>query len=153
MSGNNQFESEAIEAIDRIRDSAQAGFIARDVDDYMQMFSRDVVYKQKDGSILDYERLAAEVLRQLRVIPAIEITRNRDSHHFVDDRFVETVTQSTLITASALFLITRTMEITRKGRYVWSKSAGGWRIVDVEILSDAMKSHWALGFLKPRRIS
>jgi hypothetical protein len=43
--------------------------------------------------------------------------------------------------------------MTRTGRYVWSNVHGEWQIVEVEILSDEMNAHWALGFLKPRRIS
>jgi hypothetical protein len=145
--------TETIAVIDRIRDQAQAAFIARDVDEYMRMFSRDVVYKQKDGTLLDYDRLSAEVQRQLRVIPSIQISRTRDSYEFTTDRFIEVITQETSISASALFLITRTIEMTRKGRYIWSRTATGWHILQVEILSDTTNSHWALGFLKPHRIS
>jgi ketosteroid isomerase-like protein len=138
--------------IDRVRDKAQAAFVARDVEAYMQMFSPDVVYKQKDGTALSYDRLAADVLKQLRVIPSIEIARERESFEVGGDRVVEVVTQSTSIRAPALFLLTRTIEISRKGRYVWSQAGDGWRIIEVEILSDDVKSHWALGFVKPRRM-
>jgi hypothetical protein len=144
---------EVLADIDRIRDQAQSAFLARDVDEYMRMFSPSVVYKQKDGTVLSHARLAAEILRQLRVIPSIHISRIRDSYEFTDDGFMEVMTQCTTITANALFLITRTMEMTRKGRYVWSQAPDGWQIVEAEILSDEMNSHWALGFLKPRRIS
>ncbi len=142
-----------IALVDRIRDQAEAAFVARDVDEYMRMFSRDVVYKQKDGTVLKYDRLATDVLRQLRVIPSLQISRTRNSYEFTDGRFVEVVTQLTTITANALFLITRTIDMKRKGRYVWSKGDDGWQIVEVEILGDDMNSSWALGFLKPRRIS
>jgi hypothetical protein len=143
---------EIIAEIDQVRDKAQAAFAARDVDEYMRMFSPDVLYKQKNGTILTHDRLAADVLKQLRVIPAIEISRNRETFECVGARFVEVLSQSTSISASALFLVTRTIEIARKGRYVWSKDDAGWRIVEVEILSDDVKSHWGIGFLKPRRI-
>ena len=49
---------------------AQPAFISRDVDDYVQMFARDVVYRQKDASVLNYDQVADQVLRQLRVIPS-----------------------------------------------------------------------------------
>ena len=143
---------EIIAEVDRIRDKAQEAFVARDVEEYMRMFSPDVLYKLKDGTVLSYDRLEADVLKQLQAIPSIEISRTRESFELAGDRFVEVVTQSTSISASALFLVTRTIEITRKGRYTWSRDAGGWRIVEVEILSDVVKSHWGIGFLKPRRI-
>jgi hypothetical protein len=144
--------NEVIAQIDCIRDKAQSAFVTRDADEYMRMFSRDVVYKQKNGNVLSYERLSADVLKQLRVIPSIDISRSRDSFAIVGDNAVEVVTQSTTMTASFFFIITRTIEMTRKGKYVWSRGAAGWRIVEVEILSDVVKSHWALGFLRPRRI-
>lgn len=139
---------QTIAEIDRIRDRAQAAFVARDVEEYMRMFSPDVLYRQKNGTVLSYERLAADVLKQLRAIPAIEISRSRESFEFNGARFAELVTQSTSITASALFLMTSTIQITRKGRYVWADNGNGWQIVEVEILSDDAKSHWRLGFLK-----
>lgn len=142
-----------IEEIDRIRDQAQAAFISRDVDHYMHMFSPDVVYMQNNGTALSYDRLAADVLKQLRVIPMIDISRSRDSYEVAGDKFIEVVTQHTSISAPLLYLLTRTVEMTRTGRYVWSNVPEGWKIVEVEILSDDAKSHWALGFLKPRRIS
>jgi hypothetical protein len=145
--------NEVIAEIDRIRDEAQAAFVARNGEEYMKMFSRDVVYKQQNGNALSYDRLAADVVKQLRVIPSIDISRSRDSFAFRADKVVEVVTQSTAITASFLFLLVQTIEMTRKGRYVWSRGPDGWRIVEVEILSDVVKSHWALGFVRPRRIT
>lgn len=143
---------EIISEIDRVRDSAQAAFITRDADEYMRMFSPAVVYKQENGNVISYDRLAADVVRQLRVIPSIEISRVRESFEILNDRVVEVVTQSTSIEAPIMFVITRTIEMTRKGRYVWSRAAGSrWHIVEVEILSDATKSSWRFGFLKPRR--
>ena len=139
---------EIIAQIDRVRDKAQAAFIERDVDEYMRMFSPDVLYTQKNGHVLSYERLTSDVLQQLRAIPAIEISRSRESFEIVDGKFVEVMTQFTSISASALFLVTKTIEITRKGRYVWSKAGDRWRIIEVEILSDEVKSHWRMGFLK-----
>ena len=145
--------TEVISVIDRIRDQAQTAFVARDVDEYMRMFSPSVVYKQKDGTAFNYDQLATHVLRQVRVLPSIQISRTRDSYEFTNDSFVEVMTQSTTVTATAFFVITRTIAMTRTGRYVWSNVHGEWQIVEVEILSDEMNAHWALGFLKPRRIS
>jgi hypothetical protein len=91
----------------------------------------------------------------MNAIPSIKISRIRESYENRDGSMVivEVVTQNTTMTATAFFLLTRIMELTRKGRYVWTKTADGWRIAEVEILHDNVNAHWALGFLKPRRIT
>jgi hypothetical protein len=139
--------------LDRLRDEAQAAFIARDVPGYMRLFSPYVTYKRMNGTTLSYGELTNDVERQMNAIPSINISRIRESYEHNDGSMVEVVTQNTTMTATAFFLLTRIMEMTRKGRYVWTKTADGWRIAEVEILHDNVKAHWALGFLKPRRIT
>lgn len=143
---------EIIPELDEVRDQAQAAFIARDADGYLRMFSREVLYRQADGTTVPYEQLAADIERQMRVIALFDISRTRESCEASGDTVVEVVTQNTSITASAFFLITRTIQVTRKGKYVWTKTVAGWRVVEVEILLEDVQSHWALGFVKPRRI-
>jgi hypothetical protein len=155
----NHFETvamlmdEIVAELDRLRDEAQAAFIARDVPGYMRIFSPYVRYRRTNGVTLNYGELTNDVERQMHVIPSIQISRTRESCDWAGDNVVEVVTQHTTMTATAFFVLTRIMEMTRKGRYVWTKSADGWRIAEVEILTDDVKAHWALGFVKPRRIS
>ena len=138
---------EAIAELDRLRDEAQAAFIARDVSGYMRIFSPYVKYKRTNGTVLNYGELTNDVERQMHVIPSIKISRIRESYEEAAGNIVEVVTQNTLMTATAFFLLTRIMEVTRKAKYVWTQTADGWRIAEVEILHDDMKAHWALGFV------
>ena len=144
---------DAVAELDRLRDQAEAAFIARDVPGYMRIFSPYVKYKRANGLVLNYGELTADVERQMHIIPSIKITRVRESYEQASDTIIEVVTQNTVMTASAFFVMTRIMEITRKAKYVWTQTADGWRITEVEILQDDLKAHWALGFVKPRRIT
>jgi hypothetical protein len=119
----------------------------------MRLFSPYVTYKRLNGTTLSYGELTNDVERQMHVIPSIKISRIRESYENRDDSIVEVVTQNTTMNASAFFLLTRIIEMTRRGRYVWTKTVDGWRIAAVEILHDNVKSYWALGFVKPRRIT
>jgi hypothetical protein len=144
---------DATAELDRLRDEAQAAFIARDVAGYMGIFSPYVKYKRTNGMVLSYGELTNDVERQMHIIPAIKISRVRESCEQIAETIVEVVTQNTLMTATAFFLMTRIMEMTRKGKYVWIRTTDGWRISEVEILHDDVKTHWELGFVKPRRIT
>lgn len=143
----------SIAELDRLRDEAQAAFIARDVPGYMRMFSPYVKYKRVNGTVLNYGELTTDVERQMHIIPSIKISRVRESCEQATDTIVEVVTQNTLMTATAFFLFTRIMEITRKAKYAWTRTTEGWRIIEVEILHDDVKAHWELGFVRPRRIT
>jgi flavorubredoxin len=118
----------------------------------MRMFSPFVIYRQSNGTVLNYSRLTEDVEKQMRVIPAIQISRIRESCEQSDNTVVEVLTQNTTMTATAFFLITRILEMSKSGKYVWTNTADGWRISEVEILKDKLESHWALGFVKPRRV-
>jgi hypothetical protein len=144
---------DAVAELDRLRDEAEAAFIARDVPGYMRMFSPYVKYKRANGMVLNYGELTADVERQMHIIPLIKISRVRESYEQASDTIVEVITQATSMTATAFFLLTRIMEITRKAKYVWNQTADGWRITEVEILHDDVKAHWGLGFVKPWRIT
>ncbi len=76
---------EVVTELDHIRDEAQAAFIARDADGYLRMFSRGVSYKQVDGTTVPYDRLAADIGRQMRVIALFNISRIRESCEFSED--------------------------------------------------------------------
>ena len=141
---------DAIAELDRLRDEAQAAFIARDAAGYMRIFSPHVKYKRTNGVVLNYDELTNDVERQMHVIPSIKISRIRESYEQAAGNIVEVVTQNTLMTATAFFLLTRIMEVTRRAKYVWTQTADGWLIDEVEILHDDIKAHWELGFVKPR---
>ena len=70
----------SIAELDRLRDEAQAAFIARDVPGYMRIFSPSVKYKRTNGAVLNYDELTNDVERQMHVIPSIEISRIRESY-------------------------------------------------------------------------
>ena len=144
---------DAVAELDRLRDEAETAFIARDVPGYMRIFSPYVKYKRTNGMVLNYGELTADVERQMHIIPSIKISRVRESYEQASDTIVEVVTQNTLMTATAFFLMTRIIEITRKAKYVWTRTTDGWRITEVEILHDDVKAHWELGFVKPRRLT
>ena len=85
--------------LERLRDEAEAAFIARDVPGYMRMFSPSVKYKRANGTVLNYGELTADVERQMHIIPSIKISRVRESYEHNSGTIVEVVTQNTLMTA------------------------------------------------------
>src|SRR4051812_31435999 len=144
---------EVIAELDRLRDEAQAAFIARDVANYMRIFSPYVKYKRMNGIVLNYGELTNDVERQMHIIPSIKMSRIRESYEVAGNTIVEVLSQHTLMTATAFFVLTRIIEMTRKAKYIWTQTVEGWRIAEVEVLHDDAKAHWELGFVKSRRIT
>ncbi len=152
MLRNSDSTDLTIAELDRLRDEAQSAFLDRDVDRYMRLFSPQLTYKSAGGKIISRERLAADVLRQMRVMSSMETSKTRERLEILPEKVIEVVTQSSSMTATAFFFIHHTTQIVRRGRYVWRKTEDGWQIVDVEVLDERSKSHWSIGFLKPRRL-
>ena len=135
MAGREIDEVGAI--LDAIRASAQRALLEKDLVRYMSLFSPQLTYRQLDGRTIDRTRLAHDVQRQLETLESPGSRSQRQSLELTDMGAVEIINQEASATATAFGgLLRREFRVRRKGRYVWTQTAGEWYIAEVEILEE-----------------
>jgi len=122
--------------LDAAHRNAQESFRARDLDAYMGLFSPSLRYQQLDGRVIGREQLASDVQAQFAAVEASDTSYTRESLEVIGDRAIEILNQVASATTRHFVFLRRVWRITRRGRYVWERSANGWVIREVEILNE-----------------
>ena len=113
-----------------------AAFMAKDVPAYMATFSPRLEYKQLDGNIINRDKLAQQVQTQMVGLRSAGSLFKRLSLDIEGDSVVETVMQEAYAECVVFFIFKRRWTIHRTGRYRWSKTPEGWKIIQVEVLEE-----------------
>jgi hypothetical protein len=132
--------AEVAAELDGVHGIARAAFSRRDFGAYMSLFSPDLRYRQSDGKVIDRDRLRRDVQAQFCRLGAASSTFVREKIEFADGKAIEILCQTASARATAFFVLHRTWDISRRGRYVWRLDAGRWVIEDVEVLEEEIKS-------------
>jgi hypothetical protein len=136
--------------LDVAHESAKAAFIRKDLAAHMGLFSPDLRYHQADGRVIDREMLKRDVQAQFSRFGAVRSFFIREHLEISDGKAVETLSQIASACATAFFILHRTWEVTRKGRYVWRQEQGRWLIEAVEILEENVTPRgFTVGFESP----
>lgn len=123
--------------LDSLHAAGRQAFLARDIDAYRALFTEDLRYMQPDGKAIDLKQLIKDVHKQLSRFKAVDSQFTRESILMNDDGTVTQIgSQHGMYSVSAFIIITRTWKIARRGRYTYRKTNQGWRICDVEVLSE-----------------
>jgi len=69
-------------------------------------------------------------------VEASDTSYTRESLEVIGDRAIEILNQVASATTRHFVFLRRVWRITRRGRYVWERSANGWVIREVEILNE-----------------
>jgi hypothetical protein len=128
--------SQIIAELDAMHDRARDAFARRDIAAYRYLMAPNLKYRQADGQIIGRDRLMRDVGAQFRRLNRFQSSFSRQQIDIREDLASETLIQSGSVAASAFFIVHRSWDFMRKGRYTWRKSQGRWWIEEVEVLEE-----------------
>ncbi len=125
--------------LDALHEVARRTFSERDIEAYRALFAEDLCYVQSNGTAIDREHLMRDVSLQLTRFRSVDTTYNRESLTVNDDGSVTQVLEQTARYSLSVFvLFTKTWHLNRRGKYTYRKTELGWRIAEVEVLSETV---------------
>jgi ketosteroid isomerase-like protein len=133
--------SEIASQLDDVHANARRAFINRDIDSYRSFFTDDLRYIQPNGKPIDKRQLMRDVSKQLAQFKSVDYEFVRETIAMNEDGTVTQVgSQNGTYSVSIFFFFTKTWKINRRGRYRFRKTDEGWRICEVEVLVETVKS-------------
>ncbi len=127
--------------LDAVHAAARQAFLARDLNAYRALFTEDLRYVQPDGKAIGLQQLMRDVGKQLAQYKAVDLEVTRESIANNDDGTVtQFARQDATYSVSVFFIFTKTWKIARRGKYTYRIADEGWRICDVEVLSETVNS-------------
>lgn len=133
-------EPNAITAeLDEFHAIAQRAYRARDIDAYRSLFTDDLRYLQPDGKAIGLDQLMRDVAKQFSQLKAADSVFTRKSLTTNEDgTAVEVLNQKAVYSVSVFLIFTKTWTMERRGKYTFRKTAAGWQVCRVEVLSEAL---------------
>ncbi len=125
--------------LDAAHSRARASYRAKDLGGFMALFAPNVRYKQPDGRTIGWEQLAHDVSAQFMAVEEAETVYVRQSLQVENDAVTEVLEQTASLTMRHFLFFKRTLHLTRRGRYRWIRSSEGWKIQEVEVLSESIR--------------
>src|SRR6266513_2672705 len=113
--------------------------LAKDLGGFMALFAPNVRYKQPDGRTIGWEQLAHDVSAQFMAVEEAETVYVRQSLQVENDAVTEVLEQTASLTMRHFLFFKHTLHLTRRGRYRWIRSSEGWKIQEVEVLSESIR--------------
>src|SRR5262245_50613645 len=129
-------ENAVASELDAIHSRAKVRYRAKDLGGFMAVFDRSLRYKQPDNRTIGWDQLAQDVSAQFTTIDDAETNYVRESLHVEKDEVTEVLQQTATLTSRHFFFFKRIVSLSRRGRYHWIRTADGWRIDEVEVLSE-----------------
>jgi len=136
--------------LDEMHAEARAAFERRDLARYREVFAPQLKYQQADGRVIDRQRLMRDVGAQFRRLSWSRSSFVREHIEIGEDHATEVLNQTASGGVTVFFILHRTWHITRRGRYIWGKEAGRWRIEEVQVLEERVSpGRFHVGFRAP----
>jgi len=133
---NDGSPEEVARELDELHREARESFNDRDVAGYMRVFAPGLQYRQASGAVIGRDELARDVAAQLARVESAETSYMRESLHLEDGRAIELLAQLARVTLRRFLVFSTVVRVERRGRYVWGRTAAGWKIIEVEILEE-----------------
>jgi hypothetical protein len=125
--------------LDAAHARANASYRAKDLGGFMAMFAADLRYKQADGKTIGWQDLARDVGAQFMDVEEMDTAYVRESLQVDNGKATEVLNQTARLTMRNWVFFKRTWHLSRRGRYRWRHSREGWKIEDVEVLSETLR--------------
>ena len=125
--------------LDAAHSRAKACYRAKDLGGFMALFAPGLRYKQPDGHTIGWDQLAQDVSAQFMTVEEADTTYVRESLEANNDEATEILEQTASLTMRHFLFFERTLHLTRRGRYRWVRSPEGWKIQEVEVLSESVR--------------
>jgi ketosteroid isomerase-like protein len=132
--------AEAIAAeLDAAHERARQAYARRDADAYLATLHPDLAYTQADGRVIGRDQLARDVRAQLARVRSATPTVQREALDMDgENTATELLEQRATFAVRAFGLLNREWTVRRRARYGWTRSAEGWRLRRVEVLSETV---------------
>ena len=125
--------------LDSVHASARKAFRARDIDTYCSFFTEDLRYVKPDGKQIGRDELMRDIRKQLAQFKTVDSEMSRETIAMNDDGTVTQILNQNGVYSVAVFVIfTKIWNIKRRGKYTYRRTDTGWRICDVEVLSEEL---------------
>lgn len=125
--------------LDSVHAAARKAFCARNIEAYQNFFTEDLRYVQPDGKAIGRAQLMRDVSKQLAQFKTVDSEMTREAIAINDDGTVTQIaSQNGTYSVSAFVIFKKPWKIKRRGKYTYRKTAEGWRICDVEVLSETV---------------
>ena len=112
----------------------------------MAVFHPALQYAQRDGQTIDRERLARDVRSQLARVSSSTTDYRREALEVLrDGGALEVLEQRATLQVRAFGFLRREWTVRRSGRYEWERTASGWQIRRVDVLTEEVTSRTWLG--------
>jgi hypothetical protein len=113
----------------------------------MTTFHPDLEYRQRDGQTIGWEKLTRQVRTQLARAAAASSDFRREGLEVGSDgtTVLELCEQHATYEVRAFGVVHREWRVRRRGRYEWVRSAAGWQIRRVEVLTEDVQSRTWIG--------
>ena len=106
----------------------------------MTLFAPGLRYKQPDGRTIGWEQLAQDVSAQFMMVDDAETSYVRQSLEIDSEGATEVLEQTASLTTRRFWFFKRTLHLSRRGRYRWIRTPEGWKIGEVEVLNEIVRS-------------
>jgi len=133
-------------ALDARHAEARSAFADRDARAYSDLFSDRLRYERSNGKVIGKSELMRDVKAQFRRMSGAESRFVRAKLALDGGNLTETLRQQAVYEASAFGFVRRTWSIERRCRYTWTMENGYWRVIDVLVNEERVRSNWRLSF-------
>jgi hypothetical protein len=143
----NVHPDEALAAVDAARRSMFDAYRARDLDAFMDGYTRDVRYTTLEGRVDDWARLRRDTSAEWLVVRTPQAEWRRQSWSMQDGRLSEVIDHEISAVVHGWFVFKRTQTLRRRTAYDWRFVDGRWRMAELRVLEeDRRSSPFELGF-------
>ena len=126
--------------LDAAHSRARASYRAKDLGGFMTLFAPGLRYKQPDGRTIGWDQLAHDVSAQFMTVDDAETSYVRQSLEVDTEGATEVLEQTASLTTRRFWFFKRTLHLSRRGRYRWIRTPEGWKIGEVEVLNEIVRS-------------
>lgn len=125
-----------LKEIDEMHKFANDALGQKRFDDYMNIFSDNLTYKQLNGKIIDKKQLTKDTAFYFSRIKTSQSQYKRKDYSIEENRFTENLTQIATTSIKIFLVFTKKWTVERDGMYKWIKTDNNWQIEKVEILNE-----------------
>ena len=122
--------------IDKIHLLSSEAIEQKQFDDYINIFSEKLTYKQFNGKIIDKKQLTKDTIVYFSRLKTLKSKYERKNYSIEGNRFTENLIQQATVSITVFFFFTKKWTIEREGTYEWNKTEDNWKIEKVEILKE-----------------
>lgn len=125
-----------LKEIDEMHQFANNALGQKRFEDYMNIFSDDLTYKQLNGKTIDKKQLIKDTAFYFSRIKRSQSQYQRKDFSIEGNRVTENLTQIATTSIKVFFVFTKKWTVERDGIYKWIKTDNNWQIEMVEILNE-----------------